>query len=363
MNEHAAERRKRPGEDLFDAALGQIHTTSPYWRTELASHASMAAEALVELGQSERIPDFVASYSRNLEAFEPRSPCEIEHWRALLGRREQFSQLLAHFEAWLDRAGVPLVVAEAIPHLMPGVLAASLHGLLRVAHGLRAWSHAHTDERRRELAFGLAHWAAEFTPLAGELGTSPTTGHTAVEVLRRLTPLDPGLRVDGIISTRAKVCGEFPTFLKEISTVDLASNTVDDTITSLCGLAAQLLLGSSNARVRFAYLHAITATNALREVIRHLGDAGGRSALSHHWHAFAAVHCMNAAAEQAEPGNAASSNAPPNAPDVVDQDELVRRAVSRLDDHAIKIASAAICEHRRTGDQQLLRAAWSYAAQ
>jgi len=153
MQQQSTARGPRPGEEMLDLALASIHGTSPYWAGELASHAPMAAEALVELGHADRIAAFLASCSHNFEDFTPLPPREHHDWLELRGRRREFPVLLAHFEAWLERAGVSSAVEQALPHLFPGVLAASLHGLLRVAHGLSAWSRLENSARRREIAF------------------------------------------------------------------------------------------------------------------------------------------------------------------------------------------------------------------
>src|SRR5271163_1297478 len=49
--------------------------------------------------------------------------------------------------------------------LAPGLMAAATHGVIRTGHAVRALALEDNTSRRRELADGLAYWAAEYMPL------------------------------------------------------------------------------------------------------------------------------------------------------------------------------------------------------
>ncbi len=59
------------------------------------------------------------------------------------------------------------VAGEWIPRLVPGIIGAAAHGLIRTAHGLRAFGDAATLPRRVEVATGLAYWASQYQELPG----------------------------------------------------------------------------------------------------------------------------------------------------------------------------------------------------
>ena len=89
---------------------------------------------------------------------------------------------MAFFCRQLAEAPWPAVLAEWVQRLIPGVMAAGTHGLIRTAHAVRALDDAETPLRLEELAAAI-----------GVLGRllSGTTGRPPP---RRLLPHRPGTR-------------------------------------------------------------------------------------------------------------------------------------------------------------------------
>ena len=342
----------RAGEHHLDEALVYVHTTAPSWQGALANHAPMAAEALVALGRADSIAEFLSGYADKLEPAVSAPMKPLAEWTTLRGSRAACPRLIAHFEICIQHGGVVAVVGGSVPQLFPGVLGAAFHGLLRLAHALRAWRHQDNAVRRREIAIALGYWASEYTPLVGEVGASGGADLSAVQALQQLPPLPPQHRLEGpsLMVDRAIRCDLWPAFHRHIARVDLERWTVARTLSACCGAAAVFLLGG---HARFAYLHIITAGNALREVLPFLTAAQQRLALGHYWHALAALH----AASQPVAAPSISTHAPPS-DQQLRREVLIERALLSLDDHAIKLTAAALHEHQISADRRLLEAAW-----
>lgn len=348
---------ERPDEATLDVALARIHQTSAVWRGELANHAPMAAEALVELGRADAIDGFLEVYGQHLEPAPPIPEARLDDWTTRLGRREASPALIGHFLRAIDDEGVDGVVDGALPILLSGVLAGSLHGLLRLSHALRGWTHRPTPIRAREIAHALAYWASEHRPLAGAPGSQPETGLTPSKALAAVPPLPEERWVDGIITDRAQASVSYEPFLAALPSVDFDREPIDQTLASLTGLAASLFLTTENPRARFTYLHAITGTSALRPILPRLDRDGQRAALRHHWHALAAIQCMTSTLR-----TEAERQAPRPPTEPVDVGRLVDTAVASRDDHAIKLTAAALTERAHHDEPRLLMAAWAFSS-
>jgi Questin oxidase-like len=348
---------ERRDEAALDDALARIHQTSAVWRGELANHAPMAAEALVDLGRPEAIGSFLDVYSDNLEPAPEMTRARLDDWTAALGERDAAPLLTGHFLAAVDERGVDPVVDAALPVLFEGVLAGSLHGLLRLAHALRAWSHRETDLRAREVAHALGYWASEHSPLPGDPGARPEPGLTPAKALAAIPSLPEERWVDGIMTVRAQASARYEPFLAALPRVDFTCEPIDTTLAALTTLAASLFLNTDNPRARFSYLHAITATSALRQVLPRLAPKPRRMALRHHWHALAASQCMTSTLRTASERGASP---PPIEP--VDTDQLVDTAVASHNDHAIKLAAAALTEGAHHDVPRVRMAAWAFAS-
>jgi hypothetical protein len=129
-----------------------------------ANHDPMAAEVLETLGRAAAIPARWVDRAPSYAGPELRGRALAE-WTSALGDYERYGDWLALFERELAADTWRNVLARWAPRLAPGLSGALFHGLLRTAHAARSLRRAETPERRRELACGLAYWAARARPL------------------------------------------------------------------------------------------------------------------------------------------------------------------------------------------------------
>lgn len=331
-------------EQALDRALERIHLTSATWRGNLANHAPMAVDALVELSRADAIPSFFEAYGPNLEPDAPKPPRRLDDWTVHLGERAAAPRLTAHFEALLVDAPIARVLNDVLPVLMYGVLGGSLHGLIRLGHAMAAFERHDTPFRRREVAHALGYWASEHLALEGSIGAEPRIG--AADALAALSPMPDSLRVEGIITDRAAAAANSPVFHREIAAIDLGG-PVEATLDALLRAAATWLVEEPASQ--FTYLHAITGTSALRGLLSYFtDDAARREGLGHYVHALAAIRAM--------------SRRPPIGRSVQPAPllQLIEVAVASCDDHKIKLAAAVSRENVRLGDGRLLAAASAF---
>src|SRR5262249_50064865 len=96
-----------------------------------------------------------------------KSPLRAETWRRTLGAIDRIGDWVDFFRAQLAQAPWEAVFAEWIDHLLPGTQAAGAHGLIPIAHALRALDDGQTSLRVEELGVSLAYWAAYYRELPG----------------------------------------------------------------------------------------------------------------------------------------------------------------------------------------------------
>jgi hypothetical protein len=146
--------------DLLDRAFERLHATDFEYDSEgltgLFSHGTMAAESLLGLGRPDRIEPFVTAYLGRLRPLTPAS-----------------REAVARHERRLGDGDYRPALREALGELLPGAVGGAAHGWLRTAHAVRALAGRDVPVRRRELAFGLASWAACIHKLPGTPGARP----------------------------------------------------------------------------------------------------------------------------------------------------------------------------------------------
>ncbi|MCV7232071.1 hypothetical protein BST20_26810 [Mycobacterium branderi] len=201
---------------------------------DFANHGPMAAEALCTLGFGDEVASWVEHYKRRMDHHDPPEPrfridpSDEQSWREALGRFERAGDWEALFRRELAERPWREVLATWWPRLVPGLLAALTHGLIRTAHAVRCLTAAaHPDDAAlTELARGLAYWAARHARLPGEVAfageqtiaeaitrvgrgrsdLSELEGSPGyVEALSALSPLDAGRRLSEMTTTFAGV--------------------------------------------------------------------------------------------------------------------------------------------------------------
>jgi hypothetical protein len=337
--------------DPVDHALQRLHTTDLEYassRTDgLASHGPMVVASLAEVGRADRIEGFLADYVprlRPLPSPDRATPC--------LGDPTTRRVWISHYEERL--LGAPdwrPFATEALLGLLPGAVAGAAHGWLRTAHALHMLTACDTETRRRELAHGLASWAARFERLPGHPGARAIPGLDVAKALASVPPVPGSQRGDGLLlSDRIRVVGTLDGFAAAVEAVDLDAIPVSAAIGRLATSVARLFLESPED-AQFAYLHAMTATSALRFVEDLLVPEAQQAALGAVFHVVAALHATNAA----EPPRAVASNGP-----AATRERIRARLGETLEDHDIKLAVAALREDGRTPQPEMLAAAAVY---
>jgi hypothetical protein len=126
------------------------------------NHGPMASEALAALGLERRLEEWVEVYLARVgpeaRVIAPEVPRHFE-WEGALGDYRRLPEWMGFFGQQIAADGWPSVVAAWVPRLMPGLVGALFHGVIRTSHAVRAIEVIDTPARRAELARALGHWA------------------------------------------------------------------------------------------------------------------------------------------------------------------------------------------------------------
>jgi hypothetical protein len=177
-------------------------------------------------------------------------------------------------------------------------------------------------------------------------------GRDAIAVLAKV-PRAPRAQVQSGLITRAlKVTASLPGFAASLERLDLdaVAAAPDTALDALTSSAAERIVAGRSGRSRFAFIHALTGSAAMRTLLPALHRRDRRAALGHAVQAVAAVH-----AAYGDEGD--DHDAPSLRTAALSPDELATRAAATLDDHAIKLTEAALAEHARSGREIFLAAA------
>ncbi len=321
----------------YEHALQLLDGTGPEYdvgdMVGFSNHGPMVAEALCSLGHEAGVAAWVQNYRVNLAPIPPSvQTITTVDWQRSLGDLTRFADWLAFFERQLGWIRWDAVVAEWVPILAPGLAGAAGHGLLRTAHAVRGLGDEPTFLQRRELAHGLAYWAASFQPLPG--GPVARFG-TAQDPLALLVGLDllPGEhRGDEMITDRFAALVEH----RGIAGATMALDTSGDPATVLGQIveAAGVTLAVNAApHSVIALLHGVTATVSLRSLLPFVPAWSISPILTYAWQFVAALHVTFADAPlEAAPLPASATSLA----------SMVERAVRCGDEHAIKLAEASV---------------------
>jgi Questin oxidase-like len=163
---------------LLDEAFDQVATFDFEIPNPFLNHAPMACEALATLGLTSAINEWVELHVAVLGAkfatfgtptrrpIHPVTPTWGHRfsWKDELGDYRLLPEWMGYFERAIDDDGWPDVVRTWVPRLMPGLVSALFHGVIRTSHAVRALHATDTRARRAELARALGNWAVWFGP-------------------------------------------------------------------------------------------------------------------------------------------------------------------------------------------------------
>ncbi|WP_233478201.1 questin oxidase family protein [Streptomyces mobaraensis] len=324
---------------------------------DLANHGPMGAEALALLGHEDEVAHWVARYRRVMEHHEPpseRFPLSADEssWRPALGDFGRAGDWESLFARELAEAHWRDVLARWWPRLLPGLFAGLTHGLIRTAHAVRGLSAAGdrpTPYQHRELARGLAYWAARYTELPGTPRLAGTyTVPAAVAALPRTAedrPFDAA-----VVGGRFAALGGLPAY--------------GDALEWLAPEEAVHLLGEMTCQFADVYLghpevfpvplvHGVTAPAAVRLVLPHLPHELHGPTAARLWQVQSAFLLALTTDRRGE-GTAAWREEVPELPPT---GELAARAAEHGDEHVIKFTEACLREYALRPDLRYLAAA------
>jgi hypothetical protein len=324
------------GVEAMEAALERLAKTGPEYHGRLANHGPMAAEALVVLDRPDAVVPWVDFYRPRLHehptgtrAIDPRQ------WREALGEGSRVGDWIVFFGRALDERPWRAVLTEWVPRLSPGIIAAAFHGVIRTAHAVRSLDACETPARRRELAEGLAYWAATYNELPESKPRAPSRRKPS-EAIAQVQAVPAEKRQSyGNIVDRLKPLDTFAPFAGVADLVDATgdSSTFISNLTET--FAAAYLVNVPKGGSVITYLHGVTGPSAMRLLLPHLDAPVRAEMLRYGWQGAAGVY----AASGGEPGTLPASEPGGTF------DDLIDRAIATRDEHAIKFTEACRREH------------------
>jgi len=332
--------------EAVESALEILATAGPeYGGDGLSNHGPMAADALVALGRPAAVVPWVERYRRRIaEPIPARRPIDGERWRESLGDYARAGDWSVFFRRAIADHSWQEVLSEWTLRLAPGAGAAAFHGLIRTAHAARSLGRHDSPARRRELAEGLAYWAARYQPLP-DTSSWRSDGRLPSDALADITVLrarerDPVARS---ISDALHVLNASPEFAAVTGLVDSrvdASRLVSD-LTKTFGRVYVARGAPDNA---IALLHAVTGPAAVRLLLPYVDDQTSGVLLRHVWHGAAALFAVYGGGVEGLGGGALPGEDEVPSP-LLDRETLADRAQSTGDEHAIKLAEACLREN------------------
>jgi len=333
---------------VLDDALERLRGMGPEARHGAPNHGPMAAEALVALGCLDEVRRWVDDYRGELDPMPPaRSPVTEDSWDEALGASQRVGDWQAFFVARLAEAPWQAVFGQWMPRLIQGLMAAGTHGLIRTAHAVRALSEAATPLRVEELASALAYWAAYYQTLPGAPQLrGPLDVDQALEQVPRIgRKQENEARREGVPRDVVRVLAKYPDFSEAVNRFG-TRETVDASLSRLVEAGARLYCANASTHP-LVFIHAITGPAAVRLLLTQMPVALHESAFAYCWQAIAAW----VAAYGGDPPGAPDDSAPRS------ESEVIERALSTRDHHAIKLAEACLREYRLNPQPVFLKAA------
>jgi hypothetical protein len=333
----------------MDEALVRLGDRGPDLRNGMTSHAPMAVEALCALGRGDAVPAWVERYRDGMLPWPaPSRRIGAEDWPAALGREDRVADWRAFFANELEEAPWREVLDRWSLRLAPGISAAATHGVIRVGHAARSLAEEGTPLRRQELADGLASWAASYAELPTSRGAA-ALGLDPRQAIERVVVVPPERRrFHGTITSSLEVLSEFAEFPPVIDYLDV-SREARSLVGELTEVFARVYL--ANARdvlTSLVFVHGVTSIAAVGNLLPHVGEETGRTALRFAWQCSCALY----ATFGSRPAPAGEIEPPRR-----DAATLVDMAVDHGEEHAIKFTEACLAQHRRFPSAAYLAAA------
>jgi hypothetical protein len=347
----------------LDEAYERLHATGPEFDGFLSNHGPMAAEAMVRHGHGDLVGSWLDVYMRRLEEF-PRGLGPIgSDWQDALGDLRRVADWTALFGREIAEQPWRQVLNAWWPRLLPGVVAAATHGVIRVGHSVRALLADGDDPSHlAELAHGLAYWAARWQTLPGGHAAAAAAGRTqAMTPPESLAAVPRIAGQSGGIGDRLARLGGLAAWPSA-----LAGFSVPSAPEQISGLLAELV---DAATVRYLFyghgngimlVHSATAPSAVLRTLPALDTGLWAPSLAAAWAASSALTAIYAPAEPARRAQLPQLPGAGQSRAETGRDTFTR-AVEHGDAHVIKFADTAVEVFARTGNPDAIAAAFRAA--
>lgn len=321
---------------VYDEALERFHETGPEYHDYLSNHGPMAADALVRMGFADGLHTWTDGYLRRMEP-RPSGSDVLGPWQEALGDASRLGDWLAYFSTVMS-SGEPWedVLTTWWPRLLPGLLAAATHGVIRTGHAVRRLREEDNPVRRAELGDALASWAARFVPLPEAVPSGTLRPSRAYDDL-------PVSSVGGGARDRAAALG--PSWTAVASSVQ-APAEVGPALLDLVDAAVSRYARWAPANATML-VHMATAPRAVSLVVPSLPRELHADAYTFAWKASAAIGAMY------RPGTDPET--------AVTVGDVAAAAYATADVHAIKLTEVALESEARGNPDALAAAALSSA--
>ena len=340
---------------MLDEAYERLHGKGPEFGGDeegnhgLTNHGPMAVEVMVRRGLDIDVHRWLDRYLDRLTDLPvPTRPIDARNWQQALGDPKRVGDWTGYFDRALAEWPWQAVLARWWPRLLPGIVAGSTHGVIRVGHAVRTLRTGEgSASALRELANGLAFWAARSRVLPGlaePAGTMP--------VARALAGVPRLAEQSGFIAHRIARLATLPGWSAALAAVrppadpDEVPARLDELIS-----AGVLRYRTHGAAAPVLLVHVATAPNAVRQILPVLPKDIWQASFTAAWAACAAITATYAPADPVGPAG------PLCALDEVDPvAEVFDRAARHGDEHVIKFADTAVDVYERTGNPEALAA-------
>jgi Questin oxidase-like len=331
----------------LDETLEIMAPMGPDLSNGFSNHAPMAIEAMCAMGRADAVMPWFESYRHSLVPRHMRvARLTNDNWRSALGDLRRTEDWFEFFRNEFEEHPWQSVLDDWAARLAPGLMAAATHGVIRTGHATRALAREDTPARRRELADGLAYWAADYLPLPAIRHTGARAKPSDAIARVQMIPLETRRNFGALTDALAQL-DSFPPFNDTLDAVD----TTGDPSAFLSDLSATFarvfLANAHDTYTTIAFVHAVTGPSALRPILPFLGDKTAHAALAYAWQTAAAMYAtFGTRADLSHLDEVKVGN----------PDELIERAIECGDEHAIKFTEVCLREHALKPDRAFLAA-------
>jgi Questin oxidase-like len=333
----------------LDEALEIMAPMGPELSNGFSNHAPMAIEAMCAMGRRDAVMPWFERYRSGLVPRAARvARLTKDNWREALGDIHRAEDWFEFFRNELEDWPWPEVLETWAARLAPGFMSAATHGVIRTGHATRAMAIEDTPARRRELADGLAYWAADYFLLPTNRHAEPRAMPSKAIARVQMIPPDIRRANFGAFTDALTQLDSFEPFKNTLDAVDTSGNASAFVSDLTATFARVFLANAHDLYSTTAFVHAVTGPSSIRPMLPYLSEATAHAALAYAWQAAAAMYATF--------GTSADLSRPAEVK-VRDADELMERAIACGDEHAIKFTEVCIREYALNPDPAFFSAA------